>query len=124
MVKWTGKLVVLALTLLLWAMPLMACMLPDASLTVAERECCKDMAGQCDQMHMPTSHSCCQLTVRQSDPYVFCSRFTQEHVQTFAASLVSCRDLFLAAAASRIDSSAQTHSPPVSPPETVSILRI
>jgi hypothetical protein len=124
MMKWTGKLVVLALTLSLWAMPLMACMLPDAPLTAAERECCKDMAGQCVQMKMPSSHSCCQATVLQSDPYVISPRFKQAHVQIFAAPLVSCQDLFVTAAASRFESSAQTHSPPVSPPQTVSILRI
>jgi hypothetical protein len=46
---------------LLWAItPAMACVLPGATMTPAERECCHHMAEQCGSSMMPASHSCCQ----------------------------------------------------------------
>ena len=46
---------------LLWAItPAMACVLPSATMTPAERECCHHMAEQCGSSMMPASHSCCQ----------------------------------------------------------------
>jgi hypothetical protein len=46
---------------LLWAItPAMACVLPGATMTPAERECCHHMAEQCGSSMMPASHSCCK----------------------------------------------------------------
>src|SRR5215467_9649174 len=45
----------------LWAItPVMACVLPGATMTPAERECCHHMAEQCGSSTMPASHSCCK----------------------------------------------------------------
>jgi hypothetical protein len=44
-----------------WAItPAMACVLPGATMTPAERECCHHMAEQCGSSMMPASHSCCK----------------------------------------------------------------
>jgi hypothetical protein len=59
--KLVWKLSALAMLLIVAAAPVMACLAPDARLTDEERECCREMAGQCDEM--PSSHSCCQPTV-------------------------------------------------------------
>jgi hypothetical protein len=46
--------------LLVWLLvPAMACTLPDAQMTPAERACCVQMHDQCGGMDMPASHSCC-----------------------------------------------------------------
>jgi len=54
------------LVVLLLGGPIMACAVPDAQLTVAEKQCCKDMGGDCGQdasgMSMP--HSCCKTSVQ------------------------------------------------------------
>src|SRR5271169_1095551 len=42
----------------------MACLVPGAEMTAAERECCKRMSHQCGSMDMPVSHSCCQREVQ------------------------------------------------------------
>jgi hypothetical protein len=44
----------------------MACAIPDAQLTSAEKQCCKDMGGECgqDASSMPMSHSCCKTSVQ------------------------------------------------------------
>ncbi len=43
--------------------PAMACVLPSAQLTSAERACCRKMALQCGNMEMPASHGCCSKVV-------------------------------------------------------------
>src|SRR5438552_19108469 len=46
---------------LLWAFtPAMACVLPGAIMTPAERECCHHMAEQCGSSMMQASHACCK----------------------------------------------------------------
>ena len=125
MVKWTGKLAVLMLALSVWASPLVACMLPDAALTSEERECCRTMAGQCGEMDMPSSHSCCTVTVRETDPYLIHSRFAPGHsFQMTAVLLDATNDISLLQTFWEMESSTPTHSPPASPPASVSILRI
>src|SRR5258708_5885148 len=126
MVKWTVKLAVLALALSLQAVPLMACMLPDSLLTEEERACCKAMADDCGQMEMPASHSCCKITVHDSDPFLVNSCFAAGHSQMAAAPLVLVHgsDVFLPATGTQHSSVAKIHSPPVSPPPVFSILRI
>src|ERR1700730_5250469 len=54
------------LTVLLLGGPIMACAIPDAQLTADEKQCCKDMGGDCGQgaSGMPMSHSCCKTAVQ------------------------------------------------------------
>src|SRR6266852_8666586 len=54
------------LAVLMLGGPIMACAIPDAQLTAAEKECCKDMGGNCgqDALGMPMSHSCCKTSVQ------------------------------------------------------------
>ena len=124
MVRSTGKLAVLALVMSLWASPLMACMLPDALLTVEERECCKQMADDCGQMDMPSSHSCCKVVVRQADSYLVNSRFPTVHSVVGLTLFVTTTENSLPLSPEQANTGFVGHSPPVSPPETISILRI
>ncbi len=56
----------LLLVVLLLGGPIMACAVRDAQLTADERQCCKEMGGDCRQgaSGMPMSHSCCQTSVQ------------------------------------------------------------
>ena len=124
MVKWTGKLAIVALTLSLWSSPLVACVLPNSVLTVEEQECCKQMADQCGQMQMPSSQSCCTRTVRQIDPYVINQRFKSGHSQPVATMLRAATDPATSASVSHMGTPTQTHSPPILHADSISILRI
>jgi len=54
----------LLLIVLLFGGPIMACAIPVAQLTADEKQCCKDMGGDCAQgAGMPMSHSCCKTAV-------------------------------------------------------------
>jgi len=55
------------LALLLAALPVMACAIPGATMTEAERDCCKRMAEQCGRSGMANSHGCCQPQVSPSN---------------------------------------------------------
>ena len=61
-----GKVGVSLLSLLLFAIPIMACTLQANAMTAAERDCCKRMAQECGKGNMPQSHSCCK-TVAMPD---------------------------------------------------------
>jgi hypothetical protein len=58
MLKLLIKVGVSALALMLAALPVAACVLPGATMTSAERECCKKMAEQCGDMGMAKTHPC------------------------------------------------------------------
>ena len=123
MVRWTGKFAVLATVLSIWAAPLMACMFPGAILTVEERECCAAMASDCGDMDMPASHSCCTITVHEAGPYLVKTSFSGTHSQ--AAAVLELPQKTTAAAGLTVAKSAVvTPSPPLSPPQTISVLRI
>ena len=123
MVRWTGKFAVLALVLSIWASPLIACMLPGAVLTLEERECCAAMASDCGDMDMPAPHSCCTITVREAGPYLVKTCFAVNHLQP-AAVLELPQKTTSAASVTLVQSWVTTHSPPISPPQTTSVLTI
>src|SRR6266702_7512704 len=54
-------------TLLMLGVPTMACLVSDGQFSSEERECCKHMADMCGRGSMPSSHSCCNTTVRASN---------------------------------------------------------
>jgi len=59
-VRLGAKVGVSLLAMLLGALPVMACTVPGATMTAAERDCCKRMAERCGHSGMAKSHGCCQ----------------------------------------------------------------
>src|SRR5947208_445627 len=109
---------------LMWvASPAIACVLPGATLTPAERECCHHMAEQCGQAVMPASHSCCKTRSDHSDalPQATASVPTRH----LTLGIVTTQVIFARPMASPERLPIYLHSPP---PDTgsssISILRI
>jgi len=123
-VKQIGKVVVLFSLLSVFAAPLMACLLPNGIATTEERECCRQMAERCGAMGMPSSHSCCRTTVRESNPYLASSRASVSTQHLVISADLPIAHTSLLTHVSRIQVLSNTHAPPESPPETISILRI
>jgi hypothetical protein len=125
--KLLQKIAVFALAVLFAGLPVMACVVPNAAMTAAERECCKKMAGQCGDMGMAKSHPCCQTTATPADFHALKTASSQfDHV-----SLVLLHALPLTAQADVYFSLAQgsshvscTHSPPGLDSLTTTVLRI
>lgn len=115
---------VLVLLLVSCVAPAMACMVPDGTMSVQERACCRMMKNQCSQMEMPKSHGCCQKS-----PFGVRNNALDTKVTTFHPAAAPV--IWLAAFELMNPTSAVTgwvehldSSPPKSPPSTISILRI
>src|SRR5216684_3974218 len=106
------------LSLLLLATPIMACLIPAASMTAAERDCCKRMAGECGKARMPQSHPCCQATVPD---YLAANKSSSDvnSVQLTLAVTYVLHHTFMTPTQQESGSApwaADIHSPPISPP--------
>jgi len=66
-----------ALALLMAALPVMACTVPGAVMTAAERDCCKRMANQCGHSGMAKSHGCCEIQTAPNDFHALKASFSQ-----------------------------------------------
>jgi hypothetical protein len=60
--SWSFRTVALGVVLAWGLAPQLACLMPDQTLTPAEMDCCKGMAGDCSSANM--SQACCQTVVR------------------------------------------------------------
>lgn len=125
--KPVGKVGVSTLSLILLAMPIMACVVPAAAMTAAERDCCKRMAQECGRKGMAKSHSCCQ-TATVPDHLPAIKSPSEANSKQVALVLVHALPPS-PTVAMMLESglspwAADIHSPPVSPPVTISVLRI
>lgn len=120
------KVAVFALAVLFAALPVMACAVPNGAMTVAERECCKKMAGQCGDMGMAKSHPCCQTTATPADFHALktaSSQFDHVSLVLFHAPPLAQADVYFSLAqwSSRVSC---THSPPGLESLTTTVLKI
>jgi len=126
-VKLASKVGVSILALLLFATPIMACALPAMAMTKAEHECCKRMAQDCGKSGMAQSHSCCQTTTAP-DRLPAIKSSSDVNSQHLPLVLVAALPpMSVAAIATEFGSqwwASDIHSPPVSPPVSISVLRI
>ena len=125
--KPVGKVGVSRLSLLLFALPIMACTMQAKAMTAAERDCCKRMAQECGKGKMSQSHSCCERVVMPDHlPAIkSASDISSDHptfVLAYALPQISVA-VPLAEFTSPICAS-DMHGPPGSPPVTISVLRI
>ncbi len=124
-VRLSVKIGVSVLALLLAAAPVMACARPAATMTAAERDCCKRMAQQCGKSGMSRPHGCCQTEVSPSDFHALkaCSSqldhsLLQLHAVPVALPMFTGSQMFTTNAAS------PTHSPPGLLASATTVLRI
>jgi hypothetical protein len=125
--KLVGKVGASLLSLLLFAAPIMACSLPAMAMSAAERECCKRMAQECGKKGMAKSHSCCQ-TVSVPDHLPAIKSSSDVGSKHLAVAFVHALPPILTTTTMLESGSspwaADIHSPPVSPPASISVLRI
>ena len=103
----------------------MACALPSAALTTAEKACCRRMARQCGgQQNMPASHSCCK-TISPPDLNALAQAPYQlvHHIQLLGLTQPVTQLAGLPQHGRRT-LAVLDHSPPETPPSTTDILRI
>ena len=114
--------VVLALVLSFIA-PGMTCALPNAQMTAQEHACCRKMKGDCGRMRMPTSHSCCEQNIQANNLDALQPQSSSVPIAAVVAVLpVQAAYDFRFLTSERVNR--PQHSPPISPPLTISVLRI
>ena len=126
-VRLAAKVGVSALALLLAALPVMACTIPGAAMTAVERDCCKRMAQDCGKTGMKQSHSCCQTTPLPDrlSALKSSSDVTAKHLAPVVLhGLPSLPAVAAIPESGVLLSEPDIHSPPVSPPTGISVLRI
>jgi hypothetical protein len=113
----------LALLLVSYVAPAMACMRVNAQMTAPERACCRMMKGQCGGMEMPASHGCCHKTVSTPGDHALPVSTAALH-PVMEVGVLFATTILPADVNSVIWIQAPPHSPPKSTPLSVSILRI
>jgi hypothetical protein len=120
MVRRVSQLVAVALTIVIVALPLSACLTSAAEMSKEERECCKKMTGRCETSVMPSSHSCCQHPV--SRQAIAVSRVQMNDSVSAIVMLAEAIPVLPELIVRR--SSTSFESPPESPPQISNVLRI
>jgi len=106
--------------------PTMACALPNAHLSAAERACCKQMRGECGGMAMPASHGCCHKEVPTADHWNAAVQMQSVNVQINLDAIAGLPPVLILpfpVSASDCEQSPQS-TLPQSPPPAISVLRI
>jgi hypothetical protein len=102
--------------------PAMTCALPGTSMNAQDRACCHEMQGHCAGAGMPASHSCCHENLASG----------VDAVQPHAVAVPGITVVAILPAALHFDIcsvpyarvNCDAHAPALSPPSTVSELRI
>ena len=102
-----------------WALALPLACLPNASMTPAEMECCKKMAGNCDMSG--GHHKCCNTTINHVAPNLIVVHSPVPHEPALAVIRDTHFDVPQLALLSKTASSSVTMSP--SPPGIPTVLR-
>jgi hypothetical protein len=102
----------------------MACMVPNAQMSTQERACCRTMKNQCGQMEMPASHGCCQKTPPSVHDNALDTKTVALHPVAITTIWLTAYELLKPASVVAGQVEHADYSPPKSPPDTVSILRI
>ena len=120
-----GKFVAGAVLLMMLGVPAMACVIPDAQLSDAEKACCRQMKGDCGKMEMPNGHSCCETTIKpQQAAMLKPAPILRDHqiVLAVVPMAMAANPQQIQAAYSTIR--ALRHPPPEAYAPTIEILRI
>jgi hypothetical protein len=110
-----------------WPMlaPAMACALPNAQLSSAERACCTQMKDQCGSMAMPSSHGCCHKEVPTAGQWNATVQVNHAGIQIDLTAIAVLHPVNLLPIPV-VTSAAQCPNStlPQSPPASISVLRI
>jgi hypothetical protein len=104
--------------------PAVACVAPDAQMTVEERVCCRMMKSQCGQMAMPISHSCCEKAPKSVSDSALKTDTASLHPAAFVGIRVASFEALAPQGASYGWFQRPQAAPPKFPPSAITILRI
>jgi len=105
--------------------PSLSCFVPRQLLNAGENDCCRQMGDQCGSQTMPSSQSCCESPSQVSQPYISSVSHTAGPSSAgVVLAILPILQVTLPAIVNLTPAFDEFHSPPLSPPETNSVLRI
>jgi len=113
-----------ALLLVSYLTPAMACMVSSVQMTAEERACCQAMQNNCEQMGMTTSHGCCQKAPHSALENALTKKQISYHPIVTAVVWLMTAEWFRPTLAATGQVAHIDYSPPQSPPSSISVLRI
>jgi hypothetical protein len=104
--------------------PAMACMVSAVEMNAEERVCCQAMQNQCEQMGMPASHGCCQKAPHSILDNALATKAVTYHPVAVAAIWLTASEWLYPTPIAAGTVECADSSPPQSPPNSISVLRI
>ncbi len=99
----------------------MACLVSDVQMSEEEKACCREMSGQCSEMHGSSGHSCCKAQM-QPQQAALQKHPAPDQIHIMAAALPAVGGL--SASHFAIHRPLSWHHPPPLPEVSSPILRI
>jgi hypothetical protein len=104
--------------------PMLSCFVPQHVLNAEESECCRQMGDQCGSKNMPSSHSCCKSSDHDSQPYVKSVENSGPASPIGVTAILPVIAIPTRSVLNAASATEEFHSPPVSPPAGITVLRI
>jgi hypothetical protein len=104
--------------------PSLSCFVPRQLLNANDSDCCRQMGDQCGSSTMPSSQSCCTSPTQVSQPYISSVSHQGPSSAGIVLATLPIAPALLSLAVNGSPTIAEFHSPPSSPPEANSVLRI
>jgi hypothetical protein len=103
----------------------LSCFVPHELLGADQSECCRQMGSQCGSKDMSSPQSCCKSPSQQSvQPYLSSGVHPQLGPSAVVAAFLPVGPTPNLLVALSIFNITQYHSPPLSLPETTSVIRV
>ena len=122
--KMFRQLGIVALLLVSYLTPAMACVISSVQMNATGRACCRVMQSQCDKMSMPASHGCCQKTSMSAHENALITKAVSDQQLAASAAYAVAPAWFQPAPIATGWVEHADVSPPQSPPHSISVLRI
>ena len=105
--------------------PGLSCFVPRQLLNASEKECCRQMGSQCGSKEMSSPQSCCKSPNQQgAQPYISSAGHIPLAFGLAGVAILPSAPSQTLLVANLASAARQYHSPPLSLPETTSVLRI
>src|SRR5215469_3225572 len=113
----------IAALLSLLGTPGLSCFMPRQIFRVAETDCCRYMGSNCNSKNMPSQQSCCNAPSQHGQPYLSNGDRSPSFAMVVVFAVVPTGLVPFSRGVTRLRF-VDFHSPPLSPPDTNSVLRI
>lgn len=104
--------------------PGLSCLVPRQLLSASESDCCRQMGSQCGSQEMSSPQSCCKSPSQNAQPYVSSGAHLRLASAVAVTAVLPVAQTPVPHVVNEASATGRSHSPPISLPESNSVLRI